>query len=209
MAPQYIQWTIPSELYQTRRKNPLGHKRLKLEVTSSYQSSCYQYFAVMLPTVKFYRAMGVNILHENETNGSVHDAEAKSTTLDDTPNENSACADHIQEEMIRRVNEDVNTRDIAGEGDYTSTLGVTVNQTVTTTYSTAESDKDLDEKTEESQSLLKEIENISTVNDNDGENVHGRDLCDNDDTVEDKSKIPVDTGWAWAILFGRTTVKPV
>ena len=153
--------------------------------------------------------MGVNTQHENEPNESVQDVEAKSTSLDDTPNENSACADHIQEEMIERVNEDVNTRDITGEGDYTTSLGVTVNQTVTTTYSTAESDKDLDEKTEEFQSLLKEIENTSTVNDNDGENVHERDLCDNDDPVEDKSKIPVDTGWAWAILFGRTTVKPV
>ena len=153
--------------------------------------------------------MGVNIQHENETNESVQDVEAKSTSLDDTPHENSACADHIQEEMIERVNEDVNTRGITGEGDYTTSLGGTVKQTVTKTYSTAESDKDLDEKTEEFQSLLNEIENISTLNDIDGENVHERDLCDNDDPVEDKSKIPVDTGWAWAILFGKTTVKPV
>ena len=28
MTPQYIQWTIPSLLHQTNRKNPLGHKGL-------------------------------------------------------------------------------------------------------------------------------------------------------------------------------------
>ena len=28
MTPQYVQWTIPSLLYQTRRKNPLVHKGL-------------------------------------------------------------------------------------------------------------------------------------------------------------------------------------
>ena len=31
MTPQYIQWTIPSVLYKTRRENPLVHKGLLQE----------------------------------------------------------------------------------------------------------------------------------------------------------------------------------
>ena len=30
MAPQYVQWTIPSLLYQNRRTNPFVHKGLRV-----------------------------------------------------------------------------------------------------------------------------------------------------------------------------------
>ena len=32
MTPQYVQWIIPSLLYQTRRKNPLVHKRVHISL---------------------------------------------------------------------------------------------------------------------------------------------------------------------------------
>ena len=35
MTPQYIQWTIPSLLHQTRRKNSLGHKGFKEHIGAS------------------------------------------------------------------------------------------------------------------------------------------------------------------------------
>ena len=40
MTPSYIQWTIPSVLYQTRRENPLVHKGLKFTPIICMLSDC-------------------------------------------------------------------------------------------------------------------------------------------------------------------------